>query len=114
MAEALRLVNSTEDETHDVSGRTVFPRSNVPTTIHLACTSLGVQISAGRVRDTAGDLDHYTFSSRNGGMTEETARILADLVLQLQQANAKGELVNGNRDVFHLLVRPVSGKEPVC
>jgi hypothetical protein len=70
-----------------------------------------VQISAGRARDVAGDIQYYTFSCRNRGMSEETARILADLVLQLQRANDKGELVNGNQDVFHLLVRPFSGEE---
>jgi Prolipoprotein diacylglyceryl transferase len=114
VAEALRLFNGTEDKTQNARGWTVLPRSSIPTTLHLACTSLGVQISAGRVRDVASDLHHYTFSCRNGGMTEETARTLADLVLQLQRANDKGELVNGNRHVFHLLVRPFSGKERVC
>jgi Prolipoprotein diacylglyceryl transferase len=114
VAEALRLVNSTEDKTQNESGWTVFPRSNVPTTLHLACTSLGVQISTGRLRDIAGDLHHYTFSCRHGGMTEETARVLAGVVLQLQRANGQGELVHRNQNVFHLLVRPVPGKELAC
>jgi Prolipoprotein diacylglyceryl transferase len=114
VAEALKLVNSTEDKTQNASKWTVFPRSNIPTTLHLACTSLGVQISAGRFRDVAGEVHHYTFSYRNGGMTEETARVLADLVLRLLQANDQGEVVNGNHQTFHLLVRPGSGKEPVC
>jgi hypothetical protein len=44
-------------------------------------------------------------------MTEETARILAGLILQLRQAIGAGEFVKGNRNVFHLLIRPVAGKE---
>jgi Prolipoprotein diacylglyceryl transferase len=114
IAEALRLLNSTGEKTQRLSGWTVFPRSNIATTVHLTCTSLGVQISAGKVRNVEGDICHYTFSCRNGGMTGETARILADVVLQLEPANVKGDLVKGNQDVFHLLVRPASEKRPGC
>jgi len=114
VAEALRRLNGTEEKTQEVSGRTALPRPAIPAPLQLACTSLGVQISAGRVKDMAGDLHHYTFSFRNGGMTEDTARMLADLVLQLQREGDQGELVNGNRHVFHLLVRPLTGKELVC
>jgi hypothetical protein len=113
VAEALMLVDGAEEKTQNVGRRTLSSGSNIPITPQLVKTSLGVQISAGKIQDMTGDLYHYTFSFKEGGMTKETAQILADLVLQLQPANGKGELANGNLNVFHLLVRPLSKKDLV-
>ena len=86
---------------------TILPRQlNQPSAIPVACTSMGVQISRGQMRDWSGRVDHYTFSLRNGGMTEETARVLAGLILQLNGGTGSSEFVTGNRDVFHLLISP--------
>jgi prolipoprotein diacylglyceryl transferase len=110
VAEAMSLVSSTSAEIKATGQWTVLPRNNsIP--IHIGCTSLGVQISGGKVGGAAGDTYHYTLSCRDGGMTEETARILAGLILQLRRVTGAGALVKGNRDVFHLLIQPVAGSE---
>jgi hypothetical protein len=112
VAEAVALVSSPSTEAKAASQWTVLPRRNsMPAPVHIGFTSLGIQISAGKISGAAGATYHYTLSCRDGGMTEETARILAGLILQLRQAIGAGEFVKGNRNVFHLLIRPVAGKE---
>jgi prolipoprotein diacylglyceryltransferase len=108
VAEAMSLVSSPAAETKAAGQWTVLPRKNsVP--VHIGCTSLGVQISGGKVGGPEGDTYHYTLSCRDGGMTEGGARILAGLIFQLRQATGGGALVKGNRDVFHLLIYPSAG-----
>ena len=103
VAEAISLVSSPEAGAKAAGQWTVLPRKNsIPA--HIGCTSLGVQISGGKVNGPAGDTFHYTLSCRDGGMTEETARILAGLILQLRQAMGAGEFVKGSQNVFHLLI----------
>ncbi len=110
VAEALSLVPIRATGTKAAGQWTVLPRKNsIP--IHIGCTSLGIQISGGNVGGAAGGTYHYTLSCRDGGMTEETARILAGLILQLRQAISAGAFVKGNRNVFHLLLDPVGEQE---
>src|SRR5882672_9437642 len=112
VAEAMSLVPIPATETKAAGQWTVLPRKNsIP--VHIGCTSLGVQISGGKVGGAGGDTYHYTLSCRDGGMTEEAARILAGLILQLRRVTGASELVKGNRDVFHLLIQPVAGRESV-
>jgi hypothetical protein len=72
----------------------------------VAGTSLGVQMSASRIRGAGDSIDHFAISQRDGEMTEGTARILARLILQLKRATRSGRVVSGNRGVFHLLIHP--------
>jgi hypothetical protein len=112
VAKAISMISSPAAETKAAGQWTVMPQKNsVP--VHIGCTSLGVQISGGKVGGAAGETYHYTLSCRDGGMTEETARILAGLILQLRRAPGAGALVKGNRDVFHLLIQPMAGRESV-
>lgn len=114
VAEAMALASIPATEAKVAGQWTVLPRKNpMPTPVRIDCTSLGIQISAGKIRGGSGATYHYTLSSRDGGMTEETARILAGLIFQLRRATGAGELVKGNRDVFHLLIYPVAGRESV-
>ncbi len=76
------------------------PRQNIP----IGCTSLGVQISAGKIERAAGCTRHYTLSYQSGIMTREAARTLAGLILQLERPGGSAKFVNGNRGVFHLVV----------
>lgn len=115
VAEAVELISAPANESTVVGQWTVMPgRDSAPADIRIGCTSLGVQISADKVRGAAGYIYHYALSFRDGGMTEETARILARLILQLKRATGSSEFVKGNRDVFHLLIHPVAEKELVC
>jgi len=89
---------------------TAIPGPNSdPIDIHIGCTSLDIQISASKIRDMAGCIYHYALSDRNGGMTEEIAQTVAELILQLKHSSCSNELITGSRGVFHLLVRPAPG-----
>lgn len=74
--------------------------------IHLACTSLGIQISAGKIKDVAGQIDYFTFSSQPNTMTPETANIIAALILQLGYSSTPNQVVQGNPGIYHLLIDP--------
>jgi len=76
--------------------------------IDVGSTSLGVQISAGRIESAAGPIEHYTLSSQNGAMSEKTARTLADLIVQLGHPLQSSELFSQTRGIFHLLIHPLS------
>jgi len=112
VAEAVERISAPANKSTVAGQWTVTPgRNSAPADIRIGRTSLGVQISADKVRGAAGYVYHYALSFRDGGMTEETARILARLILQLKRATGSSEFVKGNRDVFHLLIHPVTEKE---
>jgi hypothetical protein len=112
VAEAMAMVSSLAAETK-VAGQWTTPawKNSVSTPVHVRCTSLGIQISGGKISGAAGDIYHYALSRGDGGMTEEAGRVLARLILQLRRAIGDAEFVRGNRNVFHLLIHPVAGKE---
>jgi hypothetical protein len=115
VAEAIEVVSKLSADRTPPDGWTVFPRrDSIPAAIHVGCTSLGVQISASKIRRTAGCIDHYALSCRDGGMTEETARVLARLILQLRQATGSNEFLKGNGAVFHLLIHPLPELGLLC
>ena len=110
IAQAIELVSSTTTEVTASQAWTVFPKlESIQREIPVACTSLGVQMSANRIRAAGDTIDHFAISQRDGEMTERTARILARLILQLKRATRPGRVLGGNRGVFHLLIHP-SGK----
>jgi hypothetical protein len=93
------------------SGSSVCNQNSDAGQIHLRCTSLGVQISGGITRSETGYVRHYAISSQDGSMTEKSARALSRLILQLGKATGSSEFLKGNRqDVFHLLIKPLDGK----
>jgi Prolipoprotein diacylglyceryl transferase len=69
-------------------------------------TSLGVQISQGRVAANGSVLAQFTFSLKQGCMTEPVARVLAREIARLQRAAEPGELIPGGKGIFHLLIHP--------
>jgi hypothetical protein len=108
IAQAIELVSSTATEVTASHVWTVLPKlESIQSEIHVACTSLGVQMSASRIRGAGGRIDHLAISQRDGEMTEGTARILARLILQLKRAPRSGPILSGNEGVFHLLIHPV-------
>jgi len=104
VAEAIILASNLE--THNAI---VFGRDSAPVNIHLGYTSLGIQISSGEISGAAGVIGHYALSCRNGALSEEAARTLSKLILQLKRASVSIEFIKGNRGVFHLLIRSLSG-----
>jgi len=81
-----------------------------PTVVHVGSTSLGIQISASKIRNASSCIHHYALSSQNGVMTEVTAKTLAGLILQLKYPSSNNEIIEGNHGVYHLLIHPQSGK----
>src|SRR6266508_253867 len=81
-----------------------------PTVVHVGSTSLGIQISASKIRNASSCIHHYALSSQNGVMTEVTAKTLAGLILQLKYPSSNNEIIQGNHGVYHLLIHPQSGK----
>ncbi len=94
------------DASSNVPWTIMPPRHFNPAEVRVAQTSLGIQISASQTRRGADCVYHYALSCRDGSMTEEAARTLADLMLLLTHASASNELVKGNQGVFHLVVYP--------
>ena len=91
----------------DESDHTRSPRA---AEIHTASTSLGIRISASETESSVGSVRHYAFSCTNSRMNEETAEILAGLILKLKHLDGQPRLVKGNQDVFHLLVNPLESE----
>ena len=87
----------------------VSRQKSTPGDIHVGYTSLGIQISTGKIENTAGDITHYTLSCQNRIMAEEAARTLAELILQLKHSSGPSEIVRGNQGVYHLLIHPKPG-----
>ncbi len=99
IAGAIQLASNLAVERCDVCKQS-FTSSN----IHIGCTSLGVQISANKIRNTTGYTHHYALSYQNKIMGEETARFLAEFIVRLKHPSGSSEFIKGNQGVFHLLV----------
>jgi hypothetical protein len=76
-----------------------IPTGASPVPIQITQTSLGIQISGGRV----GSARHYAFSAVSGTMTDETAATLADLILKLIRSRSPHDLIRGPKGVFHIV-----------
>jgi hypothetical protein len=106
IAAAIEGASHRRPEARPVGHWTLLPsRRAVTSEVRVGCTSLGVQVSTGRL---GSETRHYSISYRDGGMTVETARVIARIVLQLERANGPAQLHKGNRDVFHLLLHESS------
>lgn len=83
----------------------------VPATqdIHIACTYLGVQVSASRIKRATGYVHHYGICYQNGIMSEGAARLLTELLLQIKHPFDSSKLIKGAKGVFHLLVHSPVG-----
>jgi prolipoprotein diacylglyceryltransferase len=77
-----------------------------PDEIRIARTSVGVKISASRIEDDSGLIDHYAISHQSDVMSEEIARALGGLVLQLGHYSGPSQIVSHDTGIYHLLIRP--------
>jgi hypothetical protein len=78
--------------------------SKVAPAVYAPRTSLGIQISAGRIQNEEDCLFHYTLSCCDGFMSKETARMLAGVIYRLKHSAGSVEIVERGRGIFHLLV----------
>jgi Prolipoprotein diacylglyceryl transferase len=104
--EALDLASAPCNHT----GRKIMNNSAI-TDIHLGCTSLGIRLSASKDLSGSKCVYHYAISRKSEKMTEQTARTLARLILQVKHPHNPHDLIYGSRGVFHLLVYPASSGE---
>lgn len=103
IAEAIDRISSGVSERKFITGG-----HTVPEVIPLSSTSLGIQISAGKIKDADRFIEHYALSSQNGSLGEEAARSVADLIVQMKPLSGVNKLVTGGNGVFHLLIHPLS------
>ncbi len=80
-------------------------KASAPQTIHIGCTSLGIRISASFIASGPGYVQHYALSCQDSNMTEEMAGKVASLITRLRRLCGSKERIQGNRGVFHLLMR---------
>jgi hypothetical protein len=67
-------------------------------------TSLGIQISASRHLQRTQHMQHYAISCRDGGMTDQIAKIVARLIFTIAPSFTSRELVQGRNGVYHLIL----------
>lgn len=79
------------------------PQTTEPGTIHVAQTSRGYRLSAGKTRGASGFFTHYCLSKRDGTLTPDAARLLARLIRNFQPRCASFVVVEGREGVFHIL-----------
>jgi hypothetical protein len=106
VAEVIGLVTNPATERKAFPGRS--SQNSARAMIDVGRTSLGIQISVGKISRKERWIDHYALSSQNGTVTEEVARTLADLIIRLKRVSGSSELITGNRGVFHLLIHPLT------
>ncbi len=87
----------------------IFPGEYIPANICLSQTSLGIQISASKIKRGEGSVFHYALSNKNQVMREENAKALSELILKLKHPLISGEVLKGDKGVFHLLIQ-----KPLC
>jgi hypothetical protein len=92
VAEAIELVTAVEKNV-----------SFKPDTIRMGRTALGIQISGSRIADGTKLIYLYTLSHQSENMTEETASILARLILQLKHPYNTHKLIKSQHKVFHMV-----------
>jgi prolipoprotein diacylglyceryltransferase len=80
-----------------------IPTTSDFATIPIGSTSLGVQISAGKITREDGDIYHYALSLQSG-LSKASADSLAMAIVRLQSFAGPFEVLTGNRGVFHVLV----------
>ncbi len=99
VAEAIELISKPKFDKASIS-----KPNNKPAIIDIGRTSLGIKISASKVKRDNDCIDHYAISSQNGAMNRETAKTLADIIVQLNQHLGSTEFITGKQGVFHLLI----------
>lgn len=77
----------------------------------VVCTSLGVQITAGRIDSGGMSIYHYGFSYQMRLIDDRTARSIAGLVSQLKHPSSRSEIVRRNGGTLHLLVYPIASAQ---
>ena len=99
LAEAMRAVSgSATIQHHSSSG------SEVSNNIPVRSTSLGILVSADQSTERVSELEHYALSCKDGKMTDEIARTVADIILTIKRSLRLKEFIKGEHGVYHLVL----------
>ncbi|HKV40330.1 MAG TPA: prolipoprotein diacylglyceryl transferase family protein, partial [Blastocatellia bacterium] len=103
LAEAVNAVS--EGAATETTGApwTVFPTGPARRDVPVACTSLGIRISTGRIGTGPGALRQFSLSHKNGNLSEQAARLLSNLLVQIERLSPTARLTRGGHGVFHVL-----------
>jgi hypothetical protein len=77
------------------------------TLVRIGGTSLGVQLSTSSIPSPAGEVAHYTFSSKQGVLSKASAELLAKLIRRLNEADGASRLIECKSGIFHLVIQPI-------
>lgn len=69
-------------------------------------TSLGIQISAGKVTRSGQHLRYYCVSKIDGPLPLKTVRALGSQIVLLEHGCVRFDVIAGNAGIFHLLLQP--------
>ena len=101
VAEAVGLFSSLASRPTGFSERAIAAED-----VRIAHTSVGVKISASRIEDGSGLIDHFAISHQSDVMSEKIARVLGRLVLQLGHYSGPSRIVSQKAGIYHFLIRP--------
>ncbi len=73
--------------------------------IPIKSTSLGINVSAGRIMAEDAEILHYALSCQDGQMTEEVAQAIAKVILTIKPLFRLQDLFESGHGVYHLLLR---------
>ena len=79
-----------------------------PPRVAIARTSLGIQVSFGKVQSRESLVNCYTISRRGESMSLKSAEAVASLIRSLRRSDETCRIVEGNHGIFHVLLSPVS------
>jgi hypothetical protein len=83
----------------------VHPPGPALSPVDLRPTSRGIQLSAGRIEAGDKSVFHYTLSKTKGPMSQESAEIIARLIIQLKAISDSSQLIKGQQSgIFHLVI----------
>src|ERR1700678_1232507 len=92
----------------ELFSRRAAPDSELSTSsegIHVAQTSLGCRISAGRSMIGSRTIKHYSLSKDGGFLSLRAAQILSLLLTRLEANSNSFKLIQGRTGVFHILLQ---------
>jgi hypothetical protein len=75
-----------------------------PAEVPTSTTSLGIRVSANTIENGSERTYHVAISGLKEPLTEETARVLAELIGQLTPSQGAAQLLRGHTGVYHVLV----------
>ncbi len=88
----------------------ICEKPSVTDTINMASTSIGLQISASRIKTHKGYIRHFAFSFDKGNLSEWNVQQIASLIKILQHLPQNTNYTVGTEGIFHLIAYPQNSR----